>query len=105
MYIFQILAKKMVKIKQSMQKIYKDKLSIFNNKQALFLIYFYNKLESSLFDELNLKGYETNVGSKGTQLSGGQKQRVCIGIFIIRVCTSFYLIIRTIKKLNSTSLD
>ena len=27
----------------------------------------------------NLKGYDTNCGSKGAQLSGGQKQRIAIG--------------------------
>lgn len=30
------------------------------------------------------QGYETNIGSKGTQLSGGQKQRVAIARALIR---------------------
>jgi ATP-binding cassette subfamily B (MDR/TAP) protein 1 len=32
----------------------------------------------------NIKGYETSLGSKGTQLSGGQKQRVAIARALIR---------------------
>lgn len=33
---------------------------------------------------MNIKGYETNVGSRGVQLSGGQKQRVAIARALIR---------------------
>jgi ATP-binding cassette subfamily B (MDR/TAP) protein 1 len=32
----------------------------------------------------NIKGYETSLGSKGTQLSGGQKQRIAIARALIR---------------------
>lgn len=31
-----------------------------------------------------LQGYETRLGSKGTQLSGGQKQRIAIARALVR---------------------
>lgn len=31
-----------------------------------------------------LKGYETRLGSQGTQLSGGQKQRIAIARALVR---------------------
>jgi ABC-type multidrug transport system fused ATPase/permease subunit len=33
---------------------------------------------------LSFKGYETRLGSKGTQLSGGQKQRIAIARALVR---------------------
>jgi ABC-type bacteriocin/lantibiotic exporter with double-glycine peptidase domain len=33
---------------------------------------------------LLLQGYETRLGSKGTQLSGGQKQRIAIARALVR---------------------
>jgi len=33
---------------------------------------------------INIQGYETSAGDKGTQLSGGQKQRIAIARALLR---------------------
>jgi ATP-binding cassette subfamily B (MDR/TAP) protein 1 len=58
--------------------------NIHNFISSLPLVSKTNVLDIFIVHLENIKGYETSLGSKGTQLSGGQKQRIAIARALIR---------------------